>query len=175
MRISRSPRNWLIAAAALVAATGLTLAGPQGGRRMGPPPDGPRGMAGHHQRGPGQPLLRMLDRLDLSDAQRSQIEVLTTQRWQQNREVREQLRESRRAAFEAARADVFDERAVRKAATEAALAEVELTVERARTMREIRDILTPEQREKLDAMHEERQRRGPEGRGPSSMMDFDED
>ena len=104
----------------------------------------------------GMGMHRMLRHLDLSDAQRDQVFKIFHD---QSPEMRERMKAVRAACGDLeklALASAFDrERARAIADTEAkAIADMELL--RAESMARVRQVLTPEQRAKLDQMREHR-------------------
>jgi Spy/CpxP family protein refolding chaperone len=114
------------------------------------------------QRGPAGMLPLELRRLDLSESQRQQIRALTEEHRQQVEGVRKQVLEQRLALNQAARAEVFDEQAVRNHAMAVAQTEAELAVARAQLQHRIfQQVLTPEQRQRAQEAREQlRQRMG---------------
>lgn len=124
--------------------------GPQGfgGRAIGP--DGP---------GPEGGLFRelMAERLDLSDQQRDQIRGLLEAHRDEAEAVREALWSARQALHEAARGPAVDEAAILAAGALLGEKEAEAALHRARTMAEVRSLLTAEQQAELDEMREMRQ------------------
>jgi len=73
------------------------------------------------------------------------------------------VRTSREELDKLARADKLDQAAVRRAADSQAKAVSDLAVLRAQTANQVRQVLTPEQRTKLDQMRDQRR----EGHRPS--------
>lgn len=154
-------------AAAALAAPGTVLA--QGGFG-GAPGMGPHGGFG----GPGldrfeEMLPRLVEYLDLTDAQQSQIQAILDEETPAIEDLRDQLQASHEA-FRATHAPGdFDEAAFRAFAESQSQLHVELMVASARTMSRIHNILTPEQQEKLQDARGLFGRRGGHGpgRGPN--------
>jgi Spy/CpxP family protein refolding chaperone len=99
--------------------------------------------------GPLRAIADLLDRLDLSEAQRAEIRaVLAAHRPSLEALVAREL-EARAALREAIHQSVVDEAAVREASAAVAVVDADFAVERARIASEIAAVLTPEQRERL--------------------------
>jgi protein CpxP len=117
--------------------------------------------------GPGGPMgvLPMINRLNLTDAQRDQVRGLA----ESNRDANQALGERARAAHEALQAaitaETFDEGAIRAASAEVASVDADLAVAHAKLHSEILQVLTPEQRTQLKELQAKRPQR-PERRGP---------
>ena len=118
-------------------------------------------MAFAQGRGPGGPPPRdggrlPLQFLDLSDAQKAQLKTIQDTEDAKAEAVHEQLRTAHDALEAATAKGQFNEAQVRTLASAIAQQEVELTVIRARKDAAIYQMLTPEQRAKLDAFQAER-------------------
>lgn len=125
------------------------------------------------QRGPGQRFERLAEILELSTAQRSQIDQIVADEREASREIREQLRGHREKLRTLTESDTFDEAAIRAVAAQKAELKIELMVAHARTRHAINAVLTPEQRslaEKLRPMLKagKKGRHGGHERGPRS-------
>lgn len=127
--------------------------------------DGHRSSSFKGMRGGKAGPMRELRGLDLTDEQRSQVrtimETSRTQnkaRWQEIQTLRKQLKAS-------VDANGFDEANVRAQIEAGAPLMTELMVDRFRTQAQIRNVLTPEQLQKLDERRTERQKRHEERRG----------
>ena len=110
--------------------------------------------SGHHD-GTGERFLaRMSKTLDLSAEQQEKIKSIMAEHRNKVAPLRQSLDENRDKLRQAAKADTFDEAAVRSLAASQSAAKTELMVERARMKNQIHAVLTPEQRklaeEKLD-------------------------
>jgi Spy/CpxP family protein refolding chaperone len=99
-------------------------------------------------------LARMTKALDLSAEQQEKIKAIMEEHHAKVAPLRQSLDENRGKLRQAAKADTFDEAAVRTLATSQAAAKTDMMVERARMQNRIHALLTPEQRklaeEKLD-------------------------
>ena len=124
-------------------AVGLGLA-PAAFAQEGPMP-GPMGMHGG-DRGHGM----MLRGLDLTEAQRDQIFKIHHDQAPAMREQMKQVRHAREDLMKSASADRFDETHARQAADALGKAVSAMAVMRAQTMNRVRQILTPEQRARMD-------------------------
>lgn len=118
--------------------------GPPPGRPAGPP-EGPGG---------GMFLLRFLD---LTDAQKAQIKAIQDAEDAKAEPFHQQLGAAHRALEEATAKGQFNESQIRTIAASQAQAMTELTVLRTRKDAAIYQVLTPEQRAKLDQFREEHQ------------------
>ncbi len=98
-----------------------------------------------------QSLARTILELDLTDAQKTQAARILKANGLEARTRFEELRDALAGLRAAIRETPRDEAAVRAAFRRAAAAGEELTVIRGRIMADIEDILTPNQRETLDA------------------------
>jgi periplasmic protein CpxP/Spy len=112
----------------------------------------PRMGMGHH----GGPMMQLRG-LDLSDAQRDQVFKIFHEQAPAAHEQMKQMHSARQELMKLAAADRFDEARARQAADLQAKALSALALQRAQTMHRVREILTPEQRQRLD---ERTQRRG---------------
>jgi protein CpxP len=117
--------------------------------------------------GPGGPGFgRMAEQLGLTDDQKTQMEALRTKQ----RETLQPLMESARMAhdaFEAAlETDSPDATAVGQAAIAMKAAEKKVHAAHEAAFEEMKSILTPEQRQKLEEAHQQHGPRGPRGSRP---------
>jgi periplasmic protein CpxP/Spy len=132
---------------------------------QGPGPGGPGG-PGPNPHGPPPPMLEhMLERhaaeLGLSDEVRTQIrDIAGTARAAAQPDIDKlrQLHDQMRSMLEQ---DQPDENAVMQQADLIGAAQTELQKQRLRTMLKIRALLTPDQRKKLAALHEQRMKNFP--------------
>ena len=113
----------------------------------------PRMGMGHH----GGRMMQLRG-LDLSDAQRDQVFKIFHEQAPAAHEQMKQVHSARQELMKLAAADRFDEARARQAADVQAKALSALALARAQTMHRVREILTPEQRQRLD---ERMERRGP--------------
>ena len=114
-----------------------------------------QGMGGHGMHR-GAPMM-MLRGLDLTEAQRDQVFKIFHDQEPAVHEQMKQVHQARQNLMQLARADRFDDAQARQAADAQAKALSALAVIRAQTVHRVRDILTPEQRARLDqrsARHE---------------------
>ena len=146
-----------VLAAGLLASTTLAQVPDAGADRRGPARFGQFGRDG------GLPLRA----LNLTDAQRQQVQALVEQSHEQNRDVVSRLREARDAQRKATEAVPFDEQAIRSTTQALVEAETNAAIARAKLHTEIFALLTPEQQAqaaKLKTEREARQsQRGPRG------------
>lgn len=120
---------------------------------------GPGGADGRFGRGPGGGLVRGLQELSLSDAQRAEIRTIIESSRESGMPLREQLRETRRALRDAVTSDTVNESEIRALAAQMAPLEAEAAVQRARTHSAMMAVLTPDQRDELHALREEARER----------------
>ena len=145
--------KWMTMAAVLALSTSLAIAAPHDG-------GGKFGRGGKHGR--GEMGARLFEKLNLTDAQKTQI-----------RTIHENFREQNKAFFEQSRATFEQYREAKKANDTARLDALKATMdanrEQMKRLREqqhaqIANILTPEQRTQWEALKAEReQRRGERG------------
>ena len=100
---------------------------------------------------------RFAERLNLTDAQKAQMEQISERFRQTTQSLRGQGRDERRGEdFDAFKGGSFNESAVRAAAQARANRQVEMEVARARMMFEMYNVLTPEQKSQLQADRQQR-------------------
>jgi Spy/CpxP family protein refolding chaperone len=101
--------------------------------------------------------------LNLTDAQKTQMQQIAERYRTSNKAMREQSGEKREGGFEAFKDGTFNEAQVRAAAQARAKARVEMEVSHARMMSEMYAVLTPEQKAQLaterQQMEQKRQER----------------
>jgi protein CpxP len=107
---------------------------------------------GMHRRG-GDMMMQMRG-LDLSEAQRDQIFKIHHDQAPAMREQMKQVQKARTDLRQIAMADKFDEARARQAADAQGKALAAMAVMRAQSMSRVRQVLTPEQRSKMDQMRE---------------------
>jgi len=132
----------LVPATALLFALGVTLASAQ---------DAP---SGHRKMG-GFGILRGLSRLDLTESQKNDVRRIMDARKATFESLHERTRADRKALRAVSEVSAPDTSAVGAAFLKLRSDRVALRAERESTMKEIRSLLTNEQREKLDTMREE--------------------
>jgi len=114
--------------------------------------------------GPGKRIDRMAKKLNLTEAQKEQVEAILATEREKAEPLRQQLAENRNNLRKAIEAQPFDEATVRTLAAKQNETRVELVVSRARARSQIFALLSPEQREsarKLGPMGEGRHRHRP--------------
>jgi periplasmic protein CpxP/Spy len=138
--------------------------GPRGSGGPGGP-GGPHGLMGRGGRGgsggPGMGVLRpmMLQRLDLTDAQKERVKGIVDSRHEEMRAVRDRAMKAHAALEAAITGDTFDEATVRTRAAEVAIVDADAAVHRARVYNEVYQILTPDQQNKLKTIQANMQKR----------------
>jgi protein CpxP len=154
-----------IAAALCAGGLALTMGAqaqpaPEGGQQHG----GMQHMRHHGGGGADGQMRRGLQALNLSEAQRDQVFKIHHDQAPAFRDQMKKVRASREELQKLARADKFDAAAVRRAADVQAKSLSDIAVMRAQTASQVRQVLTPEQRTKLDQMREQRR----QGHGASA-------
>ena len=113
-----------------------------------------------------EPLRMLASQLDLSDAQKGQIQAIVQSHAEEWRALTDREQQGRQALTAAISADQFDELAIRQRSAEAAAADADIAVAAARARGEIFQILTPDQQRRLRERAGQRGRRGgPPARG----------
>ena len=105
-------------------------------------------MEGHGMRGHG--MRGMMRELNLTEAQQDQIFKIHHDAEPAFREQMKKVRAARQELHKLALGDRYDEAAVRRAADAQAKAMSDLAVMHVQTARKVRELLTPEQRQKFD-------------------------
>jgi len=118
--------------------------------------DGEQGERGREFGGP-------FARLNLTDAQKQQMQQIE-ERYRQTFKSQRQHEGSERRGFDPLAGGTFDEAAARAAAQARANAEVEREVAHARMMFEMYNVLTPEQKQQLAAERQQREQKRQEWR-----------
>ncbi|MCC6536678.1 MAG: Spy/CpxP family protein refolding chaperone [Bryobacterales bacterium] len=112
------------------------------------------GPGGPHRGGPGGFLGGMMgDMLGLTDAQKEQIRTITKTAFDSNTALREQMKVARDAEREAVKAGKSDADLAQLAASQSQLF-TQMHTARLQTEAKIYQVLTPEQRTKLETMRE---------------------
>lgn len=135
----------IIAASLLASGAGLAQAGPdklcdKGGKHAA--------FQGEHQSGI-RPMQRLMEKLELDQAQRDQVTALMEEHRATIQDKREAMREIQRKMREAATAEAYDAEQVKQLARDKAALVAELSVQRSELMRDIYRQMTPEQQEKF--------------------------
>lgn len=113
--------------------------------------------------------------LNLSDAQKTQMQQIADRYKESTKNLRDQMRSLHRTSGATAGDGNFNEAAVRQAAQARANIEVELEVSRARMMSEMYAVLTPEQKAQLAQQRQQWQQKRqqkanqPEGNNPDEQ------
>jgi protein CpxP len=107
---------------------------------------------------------RFAEKLNLTDAQKQQMQQIAARFEASTKALREQGRGERDKDFDAFSGGTFNESAVRAEAQARANRHVEMEVARARMMSEMFAILTPEQKAQLAAERQQREQRRQEWR-----------
>ena len=129
---------------------------------------GPGGGAGPF--GPGAPGRRgfeagfALGQLNLSDAQKQQVQSIVQQHRQQSQPVMQRLQQAMQAQRAAVNQVPVNEAAVRQAAAALASVEADMAVEQARLHADIFNVLTVEQQDKAKQLEQQAQARAQERR-----------
>jgi Spy/CpxP family protein refolding chaperone len=149
--MKRSAIRQLAPVAALLFTLGATLASAQ---------DAPHRyakMGGHGKMGFG--MMRGLARLDLTEAQKTQVKGIMESRKATFESLRERMRADREALDAAAEAQSPNPAAVGAAYLKVRANRETMRAEHRATVEQIRSILTPEQQEKFDTMKQHRKER----------------
>lgn len=126
---------------------------------------GREGRKGRHGMGGEEGFMgRFAEKLNLTDAQKQQMQQIAARFKESTKALREQERGGRDKGFDAFNGGTFNEAAVRAAAQARANMHVEMEVARARMMSEMFAVLTPEQKAQLAAERQQREQRRQEWR-----------
>jgi len=110
-----------------------------------------RGMGGRMM-----PMLRMMEKLEVTDEQREKIWAVMDKNRPAKRQQMTQMMKNRKAFREAERAEPFDAALVRRLAEDQGRSMAEMIVLRAQGRQEIKALLTPEQQAQFKALQERR-------------------
>ena len=105
-----------------------------------------------HEERMGNKLDRMGAILDLTEAQKTEIEALFNEQWQDHQQLREQMHASRDEMRGAQTPGDFNETDFRAKAAKRAELKTEMMVQKAKLRQQVYNLLTPEQQEKADAL-----------------------
>ncbi len=108
----------------------------------------------HGEHGKGEVTERIMDRLELTEAQRAEVKALKTRFEEDTGTSSEHVRVLRANLMDTVHAVEFDEQAIREAAAQLATFEADLAVARAMHLQDFRAILTPEQQDEIVSIHE---------------------
>lgn len=145
-----SKRAFIAAGLVAILAGGSAVALAQG-------PGGRRGPGGPGMRGPAAFL--NLRGLDLTEAQRDQVRAIMESHKAEFDQVRSRSRDAHRAFAEAARAESIDEAALRTRSADVAAAMADEAILQAKVRGEMLNVLTAEQKQKLQEQRAARQQR----------------
>lgn len=112
-----------------------------------------RGMRG------GSMIGFLIHRLDLTDAQRTQIHQIMSQERPAMKPLMEQMRQSRQQMLQLELSGSFDEAQARTLANQQTQTMADMIVQRAKVESQVIGVLTPDQKTKLNQMITERQQR----------------
>ncbi len=133
---------------------------------------GREGRKGRHGMGGEEGFMgRFAEKLNLTDAQKQQMQQIAARFKESTKALREQERGGRDKGFDAFNGGTFNEAAVRAAAQARANMHVEMEVARARMMSEMFAVLTPEQKAQLAAERQQREQRRQEWRAKSGQTE----
>jgi protein CpxP len=108
----------------------------------------------------GGPMLGLLaHRLDLTDAQQAQVKAIMTKEKPAVQPLMQQMAQSRSQLRQLAMSGAFDEARARELASQQAQTMTELTVQRTRIESELYQVLTTEQKAKLNDLVNQREQR----------------
>lgn len=117
------------------------------------------GRFGGHPPGPGRGFAKLINALDLSETQKTQVNDILAVHQDDMEAAHDSMDDFRQKIHDAMVKYPFDETAeneLRLALKEASLVKEDIFVMRAKMMSELKAILTPEQQEKMTELHEER-------------------
>lgn len=117
-------------------------------------PEQQKQMRGHRKHG-GRGMGRIFSQLDLTDAQKTQMQQIRESHRQSLQPLMQEIRAKRQEIRQASQGGAFDEALVRQKLTEIAPLEAKLMGERSKLHQEMLAVLTPEQKAKLDQMREQ--------------------
>ncbi len=148
---------WMSFTPPMPEANALPLEVAQAMGRPGQPGMGPMGE-------PGERLLRMADQLGLSDAQRSQIQSIFAEAKTANEPLWQEM-EAAREQMQTLMSSGASEAQLQAQHSQMQALHQQMSDRHFATMMAVREVLTPEQRAKLQEMHGQR---GSMGRGPGN-------
>ena len=163
----RKPMRLLLIATVVTGAVaaGLAYAMPGGGERCHRDDNG----MGHGGMGAETRIDRMADALDLSQKQRDQVRGIVDKSRPSMRELRDRMHDNRKQLRALMQQDKAPEGEIRRLADIQGKAIADMIVLRAQMRTEIRSVLTPEQREKIQSHRG--QRRGPGAHGDNQQYE----
>lgn len=161
MNIRTSLDSFLFASTLALGLAPAAFAQPGPGPMMGDGPGMHGGMGMHGHDGMRGGAMGHLSALGLSEAQQDQVFKIHHDQQPAFRDQMKKVRAAREEMHKLAMAERYDEAAVRRAADAQAKAMSDLAVMHAQTMNRVRQVLTPEQRAKMDQFAERRFGPGP--------------
>ncbi len=105
-----------------------------------------------HQQRMSNHLEKMAVVLDLTDSQKTQIEKLMNEKWENRQAMRTQLQENRKELRESKQGTTFNEAEFRAKAQKQADLKTEMMVQHAKTKQQLFAVLTPEQQQKAEKL-----------------------
>ena len=141
-------RILLIAGAAVLVVTATVFALAQGFSGMGMHGKGMHGQGSHEQM-----LQHLATALNLTDAQKQQVQAIMDATHSSIKDIHARLEETHKQLAAATANGQFDEAQVRTLANQQGQLEADVTVEHFRAMSKVFAVLTPEQRVKAEALH----------------------
>lgn len=114
--------------------------------------------------GAGHRMDRLVEKMGLSDLQRTSLEELMSSRRDLMRDHGPSMKAAAEALDSQVKSEIFDELAIRDAAAEVAALQADAAVQRAQMRQELAKILSPDQLEQFEEMQH---LRGGHGRGPA--------
>ncbi len=115
-----------------------------------------QGKKGKRDRDPEARLEKMKEHLQLSDAQAEQIKAIKNEARENSENYRENLKRIKEELKALKRSDNPDMRSINNKIDEASTYKAQIEKVRAASKMKVRQILTPEQRSKMDAFHDEK-------------------
>jgi Spy/CpxP family protein refolding chaperone len=107
----------------------------------------------------------MLNRLDLTDAQRGQVKGILDSHRDEQSGLQQRAMAARQALEAAIQASPLDEAAIRGKAAEVAAVDADLAVARGRILNEVTQVLTSDQQAKLKELQAQQKQRMEQRRG----------
>ena len=125
---------------------------------------------GRHEMGERM-ISRLAERLDLDETEAGQMAEILRGHHEAIAPTMDGLRNAQQALQEQIAGETFDENAIRARAAEVAEFQADLAVARALHAQELRGLLSPEQFQRFQEMHERRDHAGMDRRGPGQRRD----
>lgn len=155
--LTRTVLGGLLAGSLIAAgATGIAQARPDGDCMKGDRMERMAYRQGHQD---GAPFGRLFKRLDLSEAQQTQVTRILQEAREAGQQQRQALRDNRQALHELATGSAYDPQRVRVLADEQARLQADMIIARTETLHRVHQVLTPEQQAEWSALREQRQQK----------------